>query len=81
MRREFLFSFLPIPRPYLESLKRIKRWNRANKNSRQIFELMTGGGYLFGPASGSRYSKDDYIAQIIELMGEIPKTIAFAGKV
>lgn len=42
---------------------------------------MTGGGYLFGPASGSRYSKDDYIAQIIELMGEIPKTIAFAGKV
>ena len=47
----------------------------------QIFELITGGDYLFDPASGSRYSKDDdHIAQIIELMGEIPKTIAFAGK-
>ncbi|KAF7967159.1 hypothetical protein HWV62_35670 [Athelia sp. TMB] len=46
-----------------------------------IFELITGGDYLFDPASGSRYSKDDdHIAQIIELMGEIPKTIAFAGK-
>jgi serine/threonine-protein kinase SRPK3 len=46
-----------------------------------IFELITGGDYLFDPASGSRYSKDDdHIAQIIELMGEIPKNIAFAGK-
>ena len=43
--------------------------------------MITGGDYLFDPASGSRYSKDDdHIAQIIELMGEIPKSIAFAGK-
>ncbi|PFH53511.1 hypothetical protein AMATHDRAFT_137398 [Amanita thiersii Skay4041] len=46
-----------------------------------IFELITGGDYLFDPASGSRYSKDDdHIAQIIELMGEFPKHIAFSGK-
>jgi len=46
-----------------------------------IFELITGGDYLFDPASGSRYSKDDdHVAQIIELMGDIPKAIAFAGK-
>lgn len=47
----------------------------------QIFELLTGGDYLFDPASGSRYSKDDdHIAQIMELMGEFPKQVAFAGK-
>ncbi|KAF8839081.1 kinase-like protein [Paxillus ammoniavirescens] len=46
-----------------------------------IFELITGGDYLFDPASGSRYSKDDdHIAQIMELVGEIPKSIAFSGK-
>ncbi|KAG5654014.1 hypothetical protein H0H81_008323 [Sphagnurus paluster] len=46
-----------------------------------IFELITGGDYLFDPASGSRYSKDDdHIAQIMELMGEIPRSIAFSGK-
>ncbi|KAK7679630.1 hypothetical protein QCA50_017342 [Cerrena zonata] len=46
-----------------------------------IFELITGGDYLFDPASGSRYSKDDdHIAQIIELMGEFPKPLAFSGK-
>ncbi|KAF8627133.1 hypothetical protein AX17_006352 [Amanita inopinata Kibby_2008] len=46
-----------------------------------VFELITGGDYLFDPASGSRYSKDDdHIAQIIELMGEFPKHIAFSGK-
>lgn len=46
-----------------------------------IFELLTGGDYLFDPASGSRYSKDDdHIAQIIELMGEFPKSVAFSGK-
>ncbi|KAL1741179.1 kinase-like domain-containing protein [Schizophyllum fasciatum] len=46
-----------------------------------IFELITGGDYLFDPASGSKYSKDDdHIAQIMELMGDIPKSIAFAGK-
>ena len=50
-------------------------------NARQIFELITGGDYLFDPASGSRYSKDDdHIAQIMELIGEFPKAIAFSGK-
>ncbi|KAG6905424.1 hypothetical protein DXG01_002810 [Tephrocybe rancida] len=39
------------------------------------------GDYLFDPASGSQYSKDDdHIAQIMELLGEIPKSVAFAGK-
>jgi len=47
----------------------------------QIFELITGGDYLFDPASGSRYSKDDdHIAQIMELMGEFPRSLAFSGK-
>lgn len=47
----------------------------------KVFELLTGGDYLFDPASGSRYSKDDdHIAQIIELMGEFPKSLAFSGK-
>ncbi|KAI6027182.1 kinase-like protein [Pisolithus marmoratus] len=46
-----------------------------------IFELITGGDYLFDPASGSRYSKDDdHIAQIIELMGEFPRSVALSGK-
>jgi len=45
------------------------------------FELITGGDYLFDPASGSRYSKDDdHIAQIIELIGDFPKSLAFSGK-
>lgn len=52
-----------------------------SSHDRQIFELLTGGDYLFDPASGSRYSKDDdHIAQIIELMGDFPKSIAFSGK-
>lgn len=47
----------------------------------QVFELLTGGDYLFDPASGSRYSKDDdHIAQIMELLGEFPKKVAFSGK-
>ncbi|KAF8998297.1 hypothetical protein BDQ17DRAFT_1411141 [Cyathus striatus] len=58
-------AFLRIPYLYILSL----------------FELITGGDYLFDPASGSRYSKDDdHIAQIMELMGELPKGIAFSGK-
>jgi hypothetical protein len=47
----------------------------------QIFELLTGGDYLFDPQPGNRYSKDDdHIAQIIELVGEFPKSVAFSGK-
>ncbi|CAE6434291.1 unnamed protein product [Rhizoctonia solani] len=46
-----------------------------------IFELLTGGDYLFDPQSGTKYSKDDdHIAQIIELLGEFPKSIAFSGE-
>jgi len=57
-------------------------WSHATcANAPQIFELITGGDYLFDPASGSRYSKDDdHIAQIMELIGEFPKAIAFSGK-
>jgi serine/threonine-protein kinase SRPK3 len=38
-----------------------------------------GSDYLSDPAEGSRYSKDDddHIAQVIELIGEIPKFIMF----
>lgn len=47
----------------------------------KLFELLAGGDYLFDPQAGSRYTKDeDHIAQIIELMGEIPHTLAFSGK-
>jgi len=46
-----------------------------------IFELITGGDYLFDPAKGSRYTKDDdHMAQIIELMGEVPKHMLVGGK-
>ncbi|KAF9269572.1 kinase-like protein [Marasmius fiardii PR-910] len=46
-----------------------------------LFELITGGDYLFDPASSSRYSKDeDHIAQIMELLGPIPANISMTGK-
>ncbi|KZV67786.1 kinase-like protein [Peniophora sp. CONT] len=46
-----------------------------------MFELLAGGDYLFDPQAGSRYTKDeDHIAQIIELMGELPHSLAFSGK-
>lgn len=45
-----------------------------------FFELLTGD-YLFDPASGAKYTKDDdHIAQIIELLGDFPKSLAFSGK-
>ena len=44
------------------------------------FELATGD-YLFEPHSGEDYSRDeDHLAHIIELMGAIPRHIAFSGK-
>jgi hypothetical protein len=47
----------------------------------QLFELLAGGDYLFDPQAGSRYSKDeDHTAQIIELIGEFPQSLAFSGK-
>ncbi|KAH9986830.1 kinase-like domain-containing protein [Russula compacta] len=46
-----------------------------------LFELLAGGDYLFDPQAGSRYSKDeDHIAQIMELVGEFPQSLAFSGK-
>ena len=46
-----------------------------------MFELLAGGDYLFDPQAGTRYTKDeDHIAQIIELMGELPHSLAFSGK-
>ena len=45
-----------------------------------FFELLTGD-YLFDPAPGSKYNKDDdHVAQIIELLGDFPKNLAFSGK-
>ncbi|GLB35703.1 putative CMGC SRPK protein kinase [Lyophyllum shimeji] len=67
--------------PYPLSLVPCPLYRPCRCPSTQIFELITGGDYLFDPASGSRYSKDDdHIAQIMELMGEIPRSIAFSGK-
>jgi serine/threonine protein kinase len=44
------------------------------------FEMATGD-YLFEPHSGEDYSRDeDHLAHIIELMGPIPRHIAFSGK-
>ena len=46
----------------------------------QVFELITGD-YLFDPQSGTKYGKDDdHIAQIIELLGPIPKNLCLTGK-
>lgn len=48
--------------------------------SAMFFELMTGD-YLFDPAAGAKYNKDDdHIAQVIELLGDFPKSVAFSGK-
>ncbi|KAI8808417.1 kinase-like domain-containing protein [Cladochytrium replicatum] len=45
-----------------------------------IFELLTGD-YMFDPQQGQRYTKDDdHIAQIIELLGPFPKSLALKGK-
>jgi len=44
------------------------------------FELATGD-YLFEPHSGEEYTRDeDHLAHIIELVGNIPRSIAFSGK-
>ncbi|XP_074600423.1 SRSF protein kinase 3-like isoform X2 [Brevipalpus obovatus] len=44
------------------------------------FELATGD-HLFDPHSSSTYTRDeDHIAHIIELLGEIPHHLAFAGR-
>jgi serine/threonine-protein kinase SRPK3 len=46
----------------------------------QFFELLTGD-YLFDPQPGGKYDKDDdHVAQILELLGEMPKSLALSGK-
>ncbi|SCU79623.1 LAFA_0B04412g1_1 [Lachancea sp. 'fantastica'] len=45
-----------------------------------IFELLTGD-FLFEPDEGHSYSKDDdHIAQIVELLGEIPSHLLRTGR-
>ena len=42
---------------------------------------MATGDYLFEPHSGDDYTRDeDHLAHIIELVGAIPRNIAFSGK-
>ncbi|KAJ7176823.1 kinase-like protein [Mycena filopes] len=53
-----------------------------------LFELLTGGDYLFDPAPAPkgaggkpRYTKDDdHMAQIIELLGDLPAEVLKAGR-
>ncbi|KZV99851.1 kinase-like protein [Exidia glandulosa HHB12029] len=46
-----------------------------------IFELITGGDYLFDPSAGQRFTKDDdHLAMIIELIGMFPKRVALGGR-
>lgn len=46
----------------------------------QFFELLTGD-YLFDPQPGVKYDKDDdHMAQVMELLGEMPKSLALSGK-
>jgi serine/threonine-protein kinase SRPK3 len=45
-----------------------------------VFELITGD-FLFDPRKGQNYSKtDDHLAQMIELLGPMPKNYALAAK-
>jgi len=49
-------------------------------NACMIFELVTGD-FLFEPRKGESYSKsDDHLAQIMELLGKMPKKMASSGK-
>lgn len=45
-----------------------------------VFELVTGD-FLFEPRAGKDYNRDeDHLAQMIELLGRIPRSIATGGK-
>lgn len=45
-----------------------------------IFEMITGD-FLFEPRKGSNYDKDDdHLAQMMELLGKMPKSLALSGK-
>lgn len=44
-----------------------------------VFELITGD-FLFEPRKGDNYDKnDDHLAQMIELLNKMPKSLALAG--
>jgi hypothetical protein len=46
-----------------------------------VYQRHAAGDYLFEPHSGEDYSRDeDHLAHIIELVGQIPKSVALAGK-
>ncbi|KAJ9104152.1 hypothetical protein QFC19_004136 [Naganishia cerealis] len=56
--------------------ERVDNWSMACLT----FELLTGD-YLFDPQASSKYSKDDdHLAQILELLGDMPRQIALSGK-
>ena len=45
-----------------------------------VFEMVTGD-FLFEPRKGSNYDKDDdHLAQMMELLGRMPKNMALSGK-
>lgn len=45
-----------------------------------IFEMVTGE-FLFEPRKGNNYDKDDdHLAQMMELLGRMPKNLAMSGK-
>lgn len=45
-----------------------------------IFEMVTGD-FLFEPRKGASYDKDDdHLAQMMELLGRMPKNLALSGK-
>lgn len=45
-----------------------------------VFELLTGD-FLFEPRKGYYYDKDDdHLAQMVELLGPMPKNFALSGK-
>jgi serine/threonine-protein kinase SRPK3 len=45
-----------------------------------IFELITGD-FLFQPRKGAYYDKDDdHLAQMMELLGKMPRNLAISGK-
>jgi serine/threonine protein kinase len=45
-----------------------------------VFELVTGD-FLFEPKSGKHFSRDDdHLAQMIELLGNMPRSVSLGGK-
>jgi serine/threonine-protein kinase SRPK3 len=45
-----------------------------------IFELVTGD-FMFEPRAAREYTRDeDHLAQMVELLGKIPRSVATTGK-